>query len=333
MDESRSPARELVRSSEEESVMYSPARVTPTKDEREVKPHPPRQLQFGWTADSLIAELNKLGEEEYSTVAQNVCKNVSPSIVMFYANPMNSIRGRLRVEQEIVEALRLSDFSDKIFVVSVTTRTTFQRYLSRFRPSTFCFVGHCDEEYVGFCDDTNRVDPVPLNTFCDIVKDAYNDKSPALVGLFACKTTTLATKLFEKSNPEYIICWNSLTEDGASRKFGQLVMQKLLLDNHNIPTIFDESVNELRNILSGTNRKFGDPGKYLSNWGLHREKFKQAIQAVLDSDVNYRTVFYNGNNDLDYEKRRFPDCLHCDPKVAGVLVLMNRDGVVKTIDA
>lgn len=297
-----------------------------------------RQPVFGWTADYMLDVLQSLSDNDLELIKKNVLCNMNrPDIVVFYANPVNSPHGRLRVEQEIIESTRLADYSDKVFFVPVTTKTSFARYLARFKPPNICFVGHCDENYVAFCDDTNKVDPVPLELFASMMAAAYDGKSPDFVGLFACKTKVLASLLFENSPcPGYVMYWNGLTEDRACRQFGQFVMKRILHHDTqpvNLRAIFDESVNELRQSLQSAGRGFGEPENFLHNWDEHRQKFKEAIQARLDSAVDYRTVFYPTNPELDYEKRRLSDCRHCDPKVVGVPALRTKGQVVREIVA
>lgn len=348
-----------------DDVSYSPARVSESPASEEVRLAESVRLPdsvagpglFGWTADRMVRALQSLSEADLAIVKnQYLCEVTPPKIVAFYANPLNSPHGRLRTEQEMIETIRMHDFGDGIFIVPVTTRTSFVRYLAKFLPPMFCFIGHCDHENIAFCDEYNRIDGVPLDAFVGMVEHAYRAKPTALetIGIFACKSLPLARKLLTSNRAapsptgldlsaqpadrpadrrlaslSHVICWETLTEDGASRVFGQLIMKKMLEKDATANAAFDHAVSELSRQLQTRDRAFGDPGQYRNDWNLHFKHFAADIEKKLSETPppHYFTVFYETNPDLKF-MRRLQGCLHCDPRLAGVAVLCGSNGEI-----
>lgn len=351
-----------------EEVSYSPARVSdrgPPAGEGVQLSESARLPEsvvsgpglFGWTADHMIRALQSLSKADLAIVKSqypNLCEVTPPKILAFYANPLNSPHGRLRTEQEMIETIRMQDFGDGIFIVPVTTRTSFVRYLEKFLPPMFCFVGHCDHDRIAFCDEYNRIDGVPLDDFVGLVEHAYRANPTALetIGIFACTSLPLAKKLLtlnetapSPTGPDlsppadrkterrlaslsHVICWETLTEDGASRVFGQLIMKKMLEKDATADVAFDHAVSELSRQLQAKNRAFGDPGKYRNDWNMHLTSFVGDMKKKLETPPHhYFTVFYESNPELKF-MRRIQGCLHCDPRLAGVAVLCGLNGAV-----
>ena len=322
----------------ESAPVYSPESVsTASNDRREVSAVCKRGLSFTeeagqsvpWTADSMIQALHTLDGQELQRVKTSLrCgSRVAPHVVIFYANPLNNPRGRLRIEQEMIETLELTDYTEHIFIVPVTTVNSFQTYLRRLRPLTFCFVGHSDEVHIAFCDECNRNKPVPLTTFCNYVRSAYGDDLHTLrtVCLFACKTGNLARELQSVVPHVAIVYWKTLTEDSASRLFAKSFL-KDLLGRAEIRDAFQRA----KSALIDAGMTLADPAPLLADRSMHAELFCQEIARVLATDAgSYEALsrfFYDGNPALVIEKRRFPTCTHCNPRVYGVPALLLPDG-------
>ena len=343
---------------------FSPSSVsrpsTPSPRPPSQKPSARRALddQFAkatWTAEDLLMALRSLSSSDMLRVQGEMCRG-SPFVVVFYASPSNDARGRLKLEQEMNETLEISNFTERIFIVPVTTETGFRTYLRRYKPSVFCFVGHCDDTHVGMCDERNRLAAVDIERVASLIREAYGAEMHKLtcVCLFACKTEALALRIREQtSSPPQttpqpsVIYWKTQTENNACRQFANYIIRALVQieENHDDP---DESArrgkvdaqirSDIVNIFNGAcallenNRMtLEDPEPYLKDYGTHEDRFKEFIRdrmARLQSG-NLCTFFYAENPQLDIQKVRFQHCTHCNPHRHGKPAIMH-DGVELT---
>lgn len=208
-----------------------------------------------WSGDDMILMLQGIRTHHENKVSE-LC--IGKEIFLFYANPIGHAQGRLNVEKEILMTLDLVQYSDRVFVVPVTTRSAFNHYMKHKNPKIVCFIGHCDDEHIAFCNSENRLDKVDHSQFVNMLHHA--NKTVKFVGIFACKSERLAAAIkvkFKESKTQLsILYWKTMTEDGCSRALALKMLSKIMMslepdgttkyETLNYKSFYDASVEELK---------------------------------------------------------------------------------------